>query len=58
MWFWNGAYWQFASLVRTWYSVVTVNVPATAPPSPPRQVIHEAPIAVSEYVARIREKCD
>ena len=55
MWFWNGIYWQFLSLSGPWYPVLSAN---TASLPAPRQTIHEMPVAVPEYLARIREHCD
>jgi len=57
MWFWTGARWQFISLASPWIAIMTTaNVPVSH--APPKQVIHEAPVAVPEYLARIREHCD
>jgi len=57
MWFWTGARWQFISLASPWFAIMTTaNVPVSR--TPPKQVIHEAPVAVPEYLARIREHCD
>lgn len=55
MWFWNGIYWQFLSLSGPWYPVLSAN---TASLPAPCQTIHEMPVAIPEYLARIRENCD
>lgn len=54
MWFWNGTYWQFISMAGPWYQLTYAGTPSPQP----KQTIHEAPLAVPEYLARIREKCD
>ncbi len=50
MWVWNGIRLQFVSLTSPWWQTVL------APQ--PRQTIHEMPVPVPEYLARIREHCD
>jgi hypothetical protein len=54
MWFWNGTYWQFVSLAGPWFPAAASSI--SVPPT--RQTIHEMPVAVPEYLARIREHCD
>lgn len=55
MWYFNGTGWRFISLASpVWTRTITI----TTSPPPPRQTIHEMPLAVDEYVARIRENCD
>lgn len=53
MWVWNGWGWRFISLTGQWTTTTT-----TWTPDPRPSTIHEMPVAVDEYVARIREKCD
>lgn len=56
MWFFNGHHWQFVSLSSPWWTNFAVIPTQTA--KPPKQTIHEMPVAVPEYLARIRERCD
>jgi len=55
MWFFNGTGWQFVSLASPAWTCFTI---AATSKAAPKQTIHEMPVAVDEYMARIREHCD